>query len=178
MNVRFIKQLSIVVFYSIIFISCNENDKLDIERSASAFDIKQGEASIKQSNQRFMKSFKSGDSTEVANCYSTNARLMVADTPVIEGRDNIVHFISLAMKKGIKDFELKTVKIWGDSSILAEEGTYTFSDKDDNQIDKGKYIVLWKQEAGNWKMFRDIRTSDLPHTPLIAKPQTAHKKRK
>ncbi|HET7115741.1 MAG TPA: hypothetical protein VFI29_04595, partial [Hanamia sp.] len=57
---------------------------------------------------------------------------------------------------------LKTIKVWGDSSILAEEGTYRISGKNKNLLDKGKYIVLWKQEAGNWKMYRDIWTSDLP----------------
>ena len=49
--------------------SCNENDKISIEKSASAFDIKQAEASITQSNQNLMKSFKAGDSIGVALFY-------------------------------------------------------------------------------------------------------------
>ncbi|MEO5649150.1 MAG: hypothetical protein ABIR03_04405 [Ginsengibacter sp.] len=157
--------------------SCNENDKLDIERSAAAFDIKQGEASIKQSNRLFMKSFENSDSTEVSNCYTTHAKIMAAGAPTIEGRDDIKHFISEEMNEGIKSFELKTIKIWGDSSLLAEEGTYLLSDGDDKQLDKGKYIVLWKLETGNWKMFRDIRTSDLPLVEATTKPRTVHKKK-
>jgi ketosteroid isomerase-like protein len=35
-------------------------------------------------------------------------------------------------------------------------------DKDGKQIDKGKYIVLWKKEDGKWKLFRDCYNSDLP----------------
>lgn len=157
-----IKRFLCYSFLSFLLFSCNEQDKLEIEQSASAFDIKQGEASILQSNQHFMKSFEVGDSVEVGDCYTTNAGLMAPHHPTIKGRKNIISFFSKTMGNGIFDFDLKTVKVWGDSSILVEEGTYQLSDKKKNQLDKGKYIVLWKQEAGNWKMYRDIWTSDLP----------------
>ena len=150
------------IFFLILFSSCSESDKRSIENSASAFDIKQAEASIAQSNRAFMKSFKAGDSAGVANCYSSDAKTMAAHMPAIKGRENITHFISESMMKGLRNFNLSTIKIWGDSSIVAEEGTYNVADSADKQMDKGKYIVLWKQEAGNWKMFRDIWNSDLP----------------
>jgi hypothetical protein len=35
---------------------------------------------------------------------------------------------------------------------------------------------LWKQEAGNWKMFRDIWTSDLPPSDIIIEQRPALKK--
>lgn len=164
------------IIISLILYSCNANDKLDIEKSAAAFDIKQGEASVKQSNQNFMKAFKAGDSIAVSNCYTTDAKAMVANFPAIEGRDDIKHFIAQAMNKGIRNFDLHTIKIWGDSALLSEEGTYKFSDSEGKQLDKGKYIVLWKMEAGNWKMFRDIWTSDLPVAAIIPEKKTGSKK--
>jgi hypothetical protein len=129
--------------------SCNENDKLNIEKSAAAFDIKQAEASIAQSNQNLMKSFKAGDSAGVGN---------------------ITHFMSGAMKRGIKEIDISTTQIWGDSSIVTEEGVYPLSDSAGKQIDKGKYIVLWKQEAGNWKMFRDIWNTDITDSASLRNP--------
>lgn len=165
------------VFLITTFVSCiNEQDKIAIEKSASAFDIKQGEASIKQSNQRFMKSFESADSVEVSNCFTTKGKIMIANTPPIEGRDKIETYMGSLMSAGIKTFELKTIKIWGDSSILSEEGTYEMSDIDNNKVDKGKYIVLWKPESGNWKMFRDTWTSDLPIKVTDTKKKTKKKK--
>lgn len=155
----------LVLFYlltSFLLIACNEQDKIEIEKSASAFDIKQGEASILQSNQHLMKAFQSGDSVEVGDSYTTDGGLMVPNHATIYGRENIIHFFSEAMAGAITNINLKTVKIWGDSSILVEEGTYQLSDKKKNPLDNGKYIVLWKQEAGNWKMYRDIWSSNLP----------------
>jgi ketosteroid isomerase-like protein len=158
-----------------VLASCNEQDKLEIEKSASAFDIKQGEASVLQCNQRFMKAFKAGDSIEVSKCFTTDGRAMSPNQATVKGRDNISHFISKMMKSGVADFELNTIKIWGDSSILAEEGSYELSDKDGTQIDKGNYIALWKQEAGNWKMYRDIWTSSLPASAIEVKQMNVPK---
>ncbi len=39
---------------------------------------------------------------------------------------------------------------------------FTFSDKDEKELEKGKYIVLWKKEEGKWKLFRDCYNSDMP----------------
>ena len=159
-----ISNLKIIFFAGFITLvfSCNENDKISIEKSASAFDIKQAEASITQCNQNFMKSFNAGDSIGVAACYTSDAKTMAAHMPSIKGKNNIIHFISESMKGGLKKINLSTDQISGDSSIVAEVGTYALSDSSGKNIDKGKYIVLWKQESGNWKMFRDIWTTDLP----------------
>ena len=171
------RKIPLILFSFILILSaCNENDRLDIERSASAFDIKQGEASVKQSNKNFMKGFEKSDSAAVANCYTTDAKAMVANRPAIEGKDSIAHFFAGVMKNGVRDFDLKTLNIWGDSSILAEEGLYKYSDKNGKQLDKGKYIVLWKLESGNWKMYRDIWTSDLTPVAMLPQKKSSSKK--
>jgi ketosteroid isomerase-like protein len=151
---------------AIIFYSCNEQDKIEIEKSASAFDLKQGEASVLQTNQYFMKSFKAADSDAVARCFTSDAKAMAANKQPVVGRENITHFISDMIKGGVANFKLHTIKIWGDSSILVEEGTYELSNKKNDVIDTGEYITLWQQESGNWKMYRNIWTSSLPSSSI------------
>ena len=152
---------------SVILFSCKEEDKIAIEKSASVFDIEQGKASIHQSNLRFMKAFETRDSVEVANCFTKNGVILIYDMPSIEGREKIQHFFFLIMRNHISKYELETKNIWGDSSILVEEGNYKLSGPKKKVIEKGKYIVLWKQESGNWKMFRDIWARDFPSEALI-----------
>lgn len=154
---------------SLIIVACNPQDKVEIEKSASSFDIKQGEASIMQSNHNFMKAFQNDDSVGVANCFTTDAKLMGSNHPSIEGKENIRHYFSKIMEGGVAKIDLQTIQVSGDSSILAEVGTYLSSDKKKQQTDKGKYIVLWKQEAGNWKMYRDMWTTDLPSSAIQPK---------
>lgn len=154
--------ITTALFMSLVgFYSCSEQDKKEIIESASSFDIKQGEASILQANQRLMKSFKEKDSLKAVSCFAQDARIMIAGRPSIEGTPAIISYVSALMDSGINKLDLQTEKIWGDSSIIAEEGTYKMS-HNDSLMDKGKYIVLWKPEAGNWKIFRDMRSTNLP----------------
>ena len=157
----------LVALLTIMLIGCDEQDKIAIEKSASVFDIEQGKASIQQSNIRFMNAFKENDSAEVANCFMKNGVIMIDGYPSIEGREAITHFFSQVMANGVKKYELETKNIWGDSSILVEEGVYKLTGKEKKEVGKGKYIVLWKQESGNWKMFRDIWARDFPSTALV-----------
>ncbi|MEO8719949.1 MAG: nuclear transport factor 2 family protein [Ginsengibacter sp.] len=160
-NFCFLFFLSAIFFYS-----CNEEDKAEIVKSASAFDLKQGEASILQTNQRFMKSIKAADSVSASKCFTTDAKVMGANRQPVIGRERILHFISGMIQSGVEGFKLSTVKIWGDSSILVEEGTYEIFDKKDRRIDTGEYITLWQQETGNWKMYHNIWTSNKPSSAI------------
>ena len=157
---RAIYPLCICVILAVV--GCNEQDKLQIEQSASAFDLKQGEASVLQSNQHFMKAYKSKDTMEIVQSYTTDAKVMVSGQPPVSGRKNIGRYYSGKIKSGAAEFKLNTIKVWGDSVILVEEGTYVSLDSNGKQNDKGEYITLWQQEAGNWKIFRDMWVSSAP----------------
>ena len=165
--------MSVSQAYRLLFIvsafalfSCSQQDKMEIEKSASAFDIKQAEASVLQSNQHFIKSYKASDSDEIAQSFTTNAKVMVANQSPIEGRKDIEHFFSGMIKSNVSDIKLNTIKIWGDSSILVEEGSYQLLNKKGNQTDKGEYISLWQQESGNWKIYRDMWMSSIPKSAI------------
>lgn len=155
--------------------SCSQQDKMEIENSASAFDIKQGEASVLQSNQHLIKTFKSADSTEASQSFTTNAKIMVANHAPIEGRKNITAYFSNMMKSGVTDLQLTTGKISGDSSILVEEGSYQLLNKKGTVSDKGQYIALWQRESGNWKIYRDMWTSSVPQSVIKISDSTLPK---
>ena len=54
------------------------------------------------------------------------------------------------------------MNITGTSDLIVEEGSYDFPDDKGGSFDKGKFIALWKQEDGNWKLWREIWNTDLP----------------
>jgi ketosteroid isomerase-like protein len=155
-----------LLILSVTLFSCSQQDKIEIEKSASAFDIKQGEASVLQSNQHFIKTFTTADSTEAAQSFTTNAKIMVANHAPIEGRKNITAYFSNMIKSGVTDLQLTTGKISGDSSILVEEGSYQLLDNKGKVSDKGQYIALWQRESGNWKISRDMWTSSVPQSAI------------
>jgi len=54
----------------------------------------------------------------------------------------------------------KTIDVWGNGDLLAEEGTASLFDQKGTELDHAKYLVVWKKENGQWKLFRDIWNSD------------------
>ena len=164
----FVNRTSVLFLIASLFIliSCSQQDKMEIENSASAFDINQGEASISQSNQNFIKAYKSADTAQIAQAFTTNARVMLANQAPINGRNDIAQFFAGLMKGGVNDVKLNTSNITGDSTILVEEGSYQLLNKKGSPTDKGQYIALWKQQSGNWKIYRDMFASSVPKSVI------------
>ena len=131
----------------------------------ASFDLAAAKTEIEDANKLFANLLSKDDSVGIATeCYTADAKLMVSNMPVIEGRKNIQSAWSSFIKTGLKTGEFNTIEVWGNENALTEEGTFLFKSADGKMAEKGKYLVLWKKEDGTWKLFRDCSNSDLPHT--------------
>ena len=128
----------------------------------SVFDLADAKKEIEAANREFIELFAKGDAAGVANFFTADAKSMGPNEPSHEGRKKIQTVYEGFIQSGANRLVLITTAVWGNEDLLAEEGLFTFSDKDGKQLDKGKYIVLWKKEEGRWKLFRDCYNSDLP----------------
>lgn len=131
--------------------------------SKPAFDLANAKKEIEAANKDIIKDITSGDSVSAANKYSQDGKLMVSNTPTITGKDKIAAFWGGFSKLG-GDITLTTLEVWGDENYVTEEGVFEIKAKDGKQLDKGKYIVIWKKEDGKWKLHRDLSNTDLPIT--------------
>jgi ketosteroid isomerase-like protein len=66
------------------------------------------------------------------------------------------------MDMGIKGAKLETVDLQVYPGSAWEAGNYTLTGVKGEVMDRGKYIVVWKDEGGKWKLHRDIWNSSLP----------------
>lgn len=119
-------------------------------------------ASIEAANKNWMNAFKSADAAAMAGLYTTRGQLLPANSDVIEGTDAIRDFWQSVMNMGIKEAVLETIEAedLGDTAI--EGGRYRLLVANGSVADAGKYIVIWKKEAGTWKLHRDIWTTSQP----------------
>ena len=150
----------------LFFVSCSVQDRKEIVASASAFDLTQAKAAIKQSTINITKAFENDDTAAIANAYTKNARLLSSGHEPLED-DSIRFYLTQLLNSNVKSIDIKSQGVWGDSSLLAEEGTYTLEGKNNADLDEGKYIVLWKRESGNWKIYRQMWTSNLKMNKVI-----------
>jgi uncharacterized protein (TIGR02246 family) len=123
------------------------------------FNMIAAKAEIDKTNKKLMASVAAGDSSGIANLYTIDAKLMFTGKPAIVGRENIQAAFSEILKSGVSKIELKTQEIFGAGDLVAEEGEVTVY-VNGNAVAEEKYIILWKREDGEWKLFRDIANSN------------------
>lgn len=97
--------------------------------------------------------------------YDEHAILMPPNSPSMNGRDAIRQFWTGFASLGAIDAKLFTDDIINSGDVAAETGHFelTITPKSGAPIkDSGKYLVLWRNVGGQWKMVRDIFNSSLP----------------
>ena len=127
-----------------------------------AFDLESAKKEIAAANLAFETAVSKLDSVGLASLYTMDTKWMNPNAPAVEGRAALVSQISKDLQAGIASAKLNTVEVWGDENFVTEEGNYALFAKDGTQIDKGKYLILWKRVDGKLMFHRDIFNSDLP----------------
>ena len=117
---------------------------------------------IETANAAFTGAFKRGDGAAMANLYTAEAQLLPANSDFVRGTAAIRAFWQGAIDMGLKDASLETVEVEAHGDTAIEMGRYRLVAADGAVADSGKYIVIWKNERGTWKLHRDIWTTSQP----------------
>ena len=97
----------------------------------------------------------------LAALYTEDAQVLPPNSPPVKGRAAIEQFFA-AILQGIAEVQLDTVEVEGHGDTAHELEALTFFDASGNKIDEGKAIVIWKKVGEDWKLHRDIFSSNLP----------------
>ena len=157
-NVQFFLSAILVLF----FVACN-NDSTDTKTAAkdeTMSDNKSVEDYIRKAASNFEEEIRKGDSVALASHYASDAIVMPPNSEMIKGSD-IMSFWGSVIRMGVKDLKLNITNIDGDGDVYAESGTLEIFGADNTSLDKAKYVVVWKKENGDWKMYRDIWNSNM-----------------
>ena len=102
------------------------------------------------------------DPGALAALYTRDAQLLPAGTDPIVGRDAIQGFWQAVMESGIGGASLQTDELEDHGDTAVEVGSYTLQVADGQTVDRGKYLVVWKQEEGQWRLHRDMFHTSQP----------------
>jgi ketosteroid isomerase-like protein len=126
-----------------------------------AFDKQKATKFIDSVNKKFTEYIRKGDSVSLAGLYHSDAELLFSNSEPISGQ-SILNAWGSIIRMGVKEFTFKTTDITGGGDLLVETGSYEMKTAENTLLDKGKYVVVWKQENGQWKLYRDIGNTSLP----------------
>jgi ketosteroid isomerase-like protein len=110
---------------------------------------------IASANQNFMDAFSRSDAAGVAALYTDDTKLLPPELPMMSGKQAVQTFWQGAMDMGIKAAKLETLEIGRFTLTIQPEGGV-------NTTLTGKYVVVWKNQDGNWKLHIDIWNTDAP----------------
>jgi uncharacterized protein (TIGR02246 family) len=114
---------------------------------------------IEAGNKEFTAAFKRGDAAAMASLYTPQGQLLPANSDFVRGTEAIRAFWQSVMDMGLKDATLETVEVEAHGDTAIEVGRYRLFAGGGALADQGKYIVIWKNEGGRWKLHRDIWTT-------------------
>ena len=120
-----------------------------------------GEA-IAAADDQFMATFNSGDAAGVAALYTEQGQLLPPNADFMIGRQAIQAFWQGAMDMGIASAKIEIIEVEGHGDTAIEVSKYTLHAQGGEELDAGKFIVIWKRVGGEWKLHRDIFNSSKP----------------
>jgi uncharacterized protein (TIGR02246 family) len=111
---------------------------------------------ITAGNDAFMRAFSRGDAAQVAALYTPDGQVFPPGSDVATGPQAIQAFWQAVMNMGITHAKLETMELEPHSDSAIEVGRYILSGAGGQVMDAGKYLVIWKESGGHWRLHRDI----------------------
>jgi uncharacterized protein (TIGR02246 family) len=162
------KQTMIIVCAAGIAIACQTEETATEQGSETdpAVDATAVREAIMAKDKIFADAMVAGDAETITHLYAADAVILAPNEPRGEGADAIRSSWSAALEGGpmstsTLDSDLITVSAAGDYAYAV--GSYTSSGTAPDGSawsDQGKYLTVWKNVDGDWKIAADIWNSD------------------
>ena len=125
----------------------------------STADVQEAIAAVIE---KFMAAYNQGDAAGLAALYTENGQLLPTNSDLISGKLAIQKFWQARINPVVSSVNLESVEIEVHDETAIEVGVYSVQGKENQVLDRGKYIAIWKLEKGQWKLHRDMMNSSLP----------------
>lgn len=158
---EFMKKQIIFLALSMMFlIACNsaKQENPDLK----TFDLEAVKMVIDEANKGYNDRFTQDSAVFYREKYTKDACLMPIAAPEVCGRENIKSYYYGDGENTKFKITVTAKEVIGGEDLVAETGSYEVFYVSGKKHDNGKFIAIWHQEDGNWKLHREIWSSDLP----------------
>ncbi len=133
-----------------------------LAQSKSNANLDEAKKAIAESNAVYFTAFVKNDPSIFVARYAEDACIMPPDSQPLCGPSAAAEFFKIAYDQILlRNGSFTTTAVYGDGKEFAtEEGRWFSYDANNNLMDDGKFLVLWKKTPKGWKMFRDSFSSN------------------
>ena len=144
-----------------LLIACSANDGSDQSTAVSSASHEQA---IAETNVKWLALIGDHDAAGVAGLYTSDGALMAPGAPIAQGQQALEAAWGGLMKApgfGLT-FKADEIVVASGGDMALDRGTYELSldGPDGPTKDIGKYVVVWRNVDGQWKVAADIFNSD------------------
>jgi ketosteroid isomerase-like protein len=115
---------------------------------------------IRETTSALQSSFNAKDVDKILSLYTENSVFMPPNKPLLRGRGPLKGFYEGLLNGGSKDLKLTTGDVAGHGPLGYESGSYTMTNGE--VPDRGKYLFIFRNMNGQWKIEYTSWSSDLP----------------
>jgi len=117
---------------------------------------------IRQVSTDLETAFNAKDMTKILSLYTDNSVFMPPNKPLLRGRDPLKSFYNSLVSDGAHDLKLTVDDVAGHGPIAYESGSYSMMNGE--RRDRGKFLFIFRNMSGNWRIEYTSWSSDLPPT--------------
>ena len=128
----------------------------------AAFDLSAARAIIEGQNARFTKAHVAGDVATIDAMFTRDAKSFPPGAEPAIGPAALHTLTVEYLKAGIKSFSEQTTDLYGNGELLVDQGEYIVTYGPENTVERGKYLNVWKQEDGEWKIHANMWNASPP----------------
>ena len=149
------RKVRITLFSTILIalISLTSCDQKVAKKSTESeqTDLSTLEKEIELRLREYENHLQNGDSIALGEMYMMDAEII----PSTVGRNNITKVFGSMIRDSITGSSFKTTKLLGNEQLLVEDGTGIWSHANGKVVGRGRYLLVWKKDDGQWKILRD-----------------------
>ncbi|MFY0655122.1 MAG: nuclear transport factor 2 family protein, partial [Cyclobacteriaceae bacterium] len=140
----------------------NSNSSSNFLESSSTFNLNEASKIIIEKTGLFTEAHITKDTVFLNSCFTSDARVLPPNSGIVAGIADISQLNSDWVNYGIHEFKETSLTIYGTQEYVIDEGAYYLTYGEEHYIDSGKYVNIWKNVRGTWKIYSNIWNSSLP----------------
>ena len=161
-----IAKYAFMVGLSLLLLGCSSNAAPEKPTQVNAAAHEQA---IRKTNEKWLALISERDAAAVSKLYTSDGAMMAPGSPIAQGQ--------LALEKawgGLMQmpgfgltFKADKITVASGGDMALDQGTYllTLTGPNGPTRDVGKYVVVWRNIDGQWKVAADIFNTDGASTP-------------
>lgn len=126
------------------------------------FDLEATRRLIAEQNERFTNAHVTGDIATIDSMFAPDATSYPPGAAAVSGLPAMHAFTVEYVKAGISSFREETTEFYGNAEYVVDAGTYVVTYGPAHVTERGKYLNVWTEVDGHWKIKSNMWNTDAP----------------